>query len=97
MSPAVEVERQERSQSDVTGYEMQEDGKTHLVKRRQNEDLHERSGGDVCEILNEDGVLCCDTERLSVPCFPDNTHRHTVKHVVWQFFPPSISANEFKD
>ena len=64
---------------------------------RQNEDLHERSGGDVCEISSEDGVVCCDTERLFVPSSPDNTHRHTVKHVVSQFFPPSISANEFKD
>ena len=77
---------------------MQEDGKTQLVcSRRQDEDLQERSDGDVREILNEDGVLCCDTVRLSVPCSPDNTHRHTAKHVVSQFFPLSISASEFKD
>ena len=62
---------------------MQKDGKTHLVWSRRRRPPRENM---MCEISSEDGVLCCDTERLSVPCSPDNTHRHTVKHVVWRIF-----------
>ena len=71
-------------------------GKHRGWPNRQNEDLQER-GSEQSEISSDDGVICCDTGRLSVPGSPDNTHRHTVKHVVSQLFPHSICAKEFED